>query len=154
MKQGFTLLELLVVVLIIGILTSVAVPQYRRSVRRAEMMEGLTHGKTIMDAAVRYKTVNGTVPTSFDALDIGFTGASINGNSFIDGNFNYRLLPDYVQVLSTKGNYEFQFSYPVVSNTGVTQDVFCCPINGDETGTWLCKNISNNTRAGNCYLLP
>lgn len=38
-KQGYTLLELLVVVLIVGILTAVAVPQYFNAVESARMVE-------------------------------------------------------------------------------------------------------------------
>ncbi len=139
-KSGFTLLELLVVVLIIGILTSVAIPQYSRSVRRAEMLEGMTHGKTIWDSALRFKAANGDTATSFDQLDAGFTGATYDGGSFNDGPFTYILGTDRVTAHSNLSGYDLQMMFPVVSNTGVTADIYCCATNADKTGKWLCAS--------------
>lgn len=140
--KGFTLIELLVVVLIIGILTGIALPQYSRSVRRAEMTEGLTHGKTIYDSAVRYRGINGEVPTSFDQLDIAFLDANITGNEFNDGAFTY-VLPedqtvDYVKVVSNHGDYELRFIFPIRDSDGVYAPLGCCP-GSSTTGQWLCN---------------
>ncbi len=51
--KGFSLIELMVVVVIIAILTAVALPQYQDSVERARAAEAMTVGKTIIDAQNR-----------------------------------------------------------------------------------------------------
>ena len=46
-KQGFTLIEILVVVLIIGILSAIALPQYESAVEKSRMSEALINLKAI-----------------------------------------------------------------------------------------------------------
>ena len=59
MKKGFTLIELLAAVLIMGILTAVALPQYRRSLERTRVAEALQMLPSIYDARERLVTENG-----------------------------------------------------------------------------------------------
>lgn len=107
---GFTLLELLVVVLMIGILTGVALPQYRRSVQRAEAIEALVNLRTIFDAAKRYRSANSEAPTTLKGLDVQFFDADEDVATPIIGNYKYTLASTYVAACRVDGNGNATFS--------------------------------------------
>ena len=73
MKKGFTLVEVLIVVIIIGILASIGIPQFAASIEKAkggEARAGLGHiqtGEKIYYAEKEYYT------TSLSDLDISLT---------------------------------------------------------------------------------
>lgn len=52
-KKGFTLVELLAVVLIVAILSGVALPQYRKVVEKANLSEAESMMRTIYDSSER-----------------------------------------------------------------------------------------------------
>ncbi len=87
-KSGFTLLELLVAVLIIGILAAIALPQYRKSVAKAELAQIVMATKSIKSASERYYLVNGEYPNNINNLDVT-VGSNINCGVFSSSVYCY-----------------------------------------------------------------
>ena len=82
LKQGFTLLELLVVVLIIGILAAIALPQYQMAVTKAKVASMLPIMRRFKDALMEYKLINGNYCQYPDDCEEGFYDTSVLGVSF------------------------------------------------------------------------
>ena len=146
-KFGFTLIEMLAVVLIVAILTAVALPQYRRSIRRAEAMEALVNVRTLFDSAKRYKVANSEAPVKLKGLDVEFFDASdVESSSFNIGKFQYTLDTTGIQACRLDPNnttqikdYCLHFYY----NHGTYgKDALLCEVQGESAiGLWLCDSL-------------
>ena len=88
-KKGFTLLELLVVVLIIGILAGVALPQYQKAIEKSKASQALTLIKSIDESILSYHLATGHYPTSFDQLDISIPESFNIDEKFVPNNSTY-----------------------------------------------------------------
>ncbi len=130
-RKGFTLIELMVVILIVGILASVAIPMLRGRIDAAKWSEGKAMMGSISTAIRAYhaeKGPTGTAPTTLFVgnTGLGFAAGDLTGNYFADADF----------------------AFAVTSMDPLTFTVTCTPVTAsdrpsnpasyvlDQTGTW------------------
>lgn len=81
-KKGFSLIELLVVVLIIGVLASFAVSHYRYAAAKAKFTQLLTATKAIRESQKRYMLYNGERSLDLSALDVQIEGCTYKAGPY------------------------------------------------------------------------
>lgn len=98
MSQGFTLIELTIVVAIIGTLAALAIPLYQDYMRRTYVAEGLILANWAKSSMVTYWAVNGTWPVDNDAaaLPVNISGTAVRSvevkpNGLLEITFNQKM---------------------------------------------------------------
>ncbi|MBO4707611.1 MAG: prepilin-type N-terminal cleavage/methylation domain-containing protein [Elusimicrobiaceae bacterium] len=141
-KKGFTLVELLVVIMIVGVLTAVALPQYFKAVEKSKCSEAVTILRDISSAQHSFFLTHNEYSDNFDSLDINFSdidGETINGDIMSTSNFD--ITPFLHQKFGEKG----EKNLAVASRIKDDDTIYAVYIDL-ETGDFLCedKNKKDN----------
>ena len=136
-KKGFTLLELLIVVLIIGILSAVALPGYRKSVEKSRVADALTTMQTVAKSEHDWYLRKNNYTKDFSDLDIDLTdknGNKADNATFKTDLYTYELLDTGIIADRNNGEYSLYKDYD-------SQQILCTP------GThYICEDLGTFTQ--------
>ena len=134
MQKGFTLIELMIVVAIIGILAAIAIPAYQNYITRSQATSGLaevTPAKTQFEVAVS----TGKAP-SVTATDAGFIGVTATDGTYC----NIAVTGTTAITCTLKNGHGAKINGKTIT---LTRDA--------DTGLWTCTTtVEANYTPSNC----
>jgi len=116
-QRGFTLIELMIVVAIIGILTAIAFPLYAGIQSRARVAKAQADMRTLASAAVVYSAHTGNLPAALVDLSSATVVNGVSAGPFINP----------IPVPPTGGGWPAAYTYAVAGG------IFSITASGDGT---------------------
>jgi len=124
-QQGFTLIELMIVVAIIGILAAIAIPAYQDYTIRAQVSEGMNLAGAAKAAVSETYLNRGVAPADREAAGMSATDSDTQGK-YVD------------QIGITNGEIEIQYGNEAHSNIDGSVLVLTPWLSVDESVVWRC----------------
>lgn len=103
-NKGFTIIELMIAVAIIGILAAIAIPAYQNYIIRAKVSEAITFADMAKVAVSEYYQTNGSFPSGSGSLNTEFglpAAASITGANVTGVDVRYDSQGEQIAILVT-----------------------------------------------------
>jgi type IV pilus assembly protein PilA len=88
LQQGFTLIELMIVVAIIGILAAVAIPSYQDYTARAQVTEAVSLTSSFKTGLAEYYADRGSYPANLTAIGSTTSGKYVGSITVSSSNAN------------------------------------------------------------------
>lgn len=126
MKKGFTLIELIIVIVIIGILAAIALPRIFVNIENARRAEAMATMRSIADALRAYAASrDGSVIDKSFPIEVDFdSDATLEYNmiSPVSTNFNYVITGDNLNnaMVQAQKKNQAQFNYCLCVSSGKT----------------------------------
>ena len=131
---GFTLIEVLVVVLIIGILAGFALPWYERAIFKSRFHTAIPNTRSIAEAQEVYFIAQGKYATAASDLDIENAGGDNPIEVTIGTEEKYKFVRGYNKKAPSARYVIYQ-----VHSTNFPGNIHCEAERGNEMAEWLCE---------------
>ena len=165
--KGFTLIEILVVVLIIGILAAIAVPQYQKAIMKSQLSEAMLMVKNIKNQQELFYLQNGRYAQNCVELNVELPSGAVerNGNYFLNKEDYYVFyhcnnnptisvsLRDEISSFSFLVSIEIFFDHDLPDTYKDYAGKMFCHSNFKDRWLDLCKNLGKEKMNSKAYWL-